>query len=327
VDRQDRERLERKLDLDRSSLRSAYSRLASILRPAAVHAAGLHESSDPLLAACLLVGQSQGIPLRTRADAPVGGKLEDRLAQICTSSRVRSRRVILRDDWWRRDNGPLVGFLALDSDPAIKRPVALLPVSARAYEMVDPEAGTRVRVDAAVAESLSGDAHMFYPPFPERPLTRGDLLRATFAGRRDDLLTILLMGACGGLLGMLVPVLTGQLFGSIIPGADRGQLLQITLGLIVAALSGTVFQLTRSLAVLRLGGRADGRVQSAVWDRLLSLPVDIPRLFLGQRRAENFGLRRLTGRIPAHRTALRVRLHGIRTDTRARFCEKMTSFG
>ncbi|HEY0554640.1 MAG TPA: hypothetical protein VGG20_10250, partial [Thermoanaerobaculia bacterium] len=172
VERQDRERLERRFDLDRASLRGAYARLASVLLPTDGAGAPFQAGpgSDPLLAACILVGQAQGIPVRARADASAGGKLEERLTQICTASRVRSRRVILRDDWWRRDNGPLVGFLTLDSDPKSKRPVALLPVSARAYEMVDHEAGTRIRVDAAVAESLSGDAHMFYPPFPERPL-------------------------------------------------------------------------------------------------------------------------------------------------------------
>ncbi|HTG33396.1 MAG TPA: NHLP bacteriocin export ABC transporter permease/ATPase subunit [Thermoanaerobaculia bacterium] len=279
VERQDRERLERRLDLDRSSLRGAYARLASVLLPADGAGAGLQAGSDPLLAACALVGQAQGIAIRARADAPAGGKLEDRLTQICAASRVRSRRVILRDDWWRRDNGPLVGFLSLDSEQKNKRPVALLPVSSRAYEMVDPESGARVRVDATVAESLSGDAHMFYPPLPERPLTKGDLLRATFAGRRDDILTILFMGAAGGLLGMLVPILTGQLFGNVIPGADRSQLVQITLALVVAALSGSIFQLTRSIAVLRLGGKADGRMQAAVWDRLLSLPVTFFRRY------------------------------------------------
>jgi NHLM bacteriocin system ABC transporter ATP-binding protein len=278
VEQQDRERLERRLDLDRASLRSAYARLASILRPVD-GAGGAHEDADPLLAVCALVGQSQGIAIRARPDAPSGGKLEDRLLRICADSRVRSRRVILREDWWRRDNGPLVAFRALDGDQKIKRPVALLPVSARAYEMVDPAEGTRVRVDAAVAEGLSGDAHMFYPPLPERPVTRGDLLRTALAGRRDDLLIIVLMGAGGGLLGMLVPILTGQLFGSVIPGAARGQLLQITLALIVAALAGAVFQLTRSIAVLRIGGKADGRVQSAVWDRLLSLPVTFFRRY------------------------------------------------
>ncbi len=271
LERQDRERLERRLDLDRASLRSAYSRLASILLPA--DGAGPHQHADPLLAACALAGRAQGIAFRAEADTLAGGKLEDRLVRICAVSRVRSRRVILREDWWRRDNGPLVAFRALDPEQKVKRPVALLPLSSRSYELVDPVDGSRTRVDAAVAEGLSGDAHMFYPPLPERPVGKGDLLRATLAGRRKDLLVILLMGAGGGLLGMLVPILTGQLFGGVIPGAERGQLAQITLALIVAALAGAVFQLTRSIAVLRISGKADSGVQSAVWDRLLSLPA------------------------------------------------------
>src|SRR6185369_13430976 len=129
------------------------------------------------------------------------------------------------------------------------------------------------------AEALSGDAFMFYPPLPERLITKGDLLRSALGGRRRDVLTILLMGAGGGLLGMLVPILTGQIFGSVIPGAERGQLLQIILALLVAALGGAVFQLTRSIAVLRISGKADSSVQAAVWDRLLSLPVTFFRRY------------------------------------------------
>ena len=148
--------------------------------------------------------------------------------------------MILRGDWWRRDNGPLVGFLVLDPEQKIKRPVALLPASAASatrWSIRRPERG--VRVDAAVAESLSGDAHMFYPPLPgaaAHPPGPAALGASPAAGATS--LTILLMGACGGLLGMLVPILTGELFGSIIPGAYRGQLLQITLALIVARCRG-----------------------------------------------------------------------------------------
>src|SRR6185369_10990167 len=194
-------------------------------------------------------------------------------------ARVRTRRVILRADWWTRDNGPLVAFRALDPEQKIKSPVALLPLSTHSYELVDPADGSRTRVDAAVAEALSGDAFMFYPPLPERLITKGDLLRSALGGRRRDVLTILLMGAGGGLLGMLVPILTGQIFGSVIPGAERGQLLQIILALLVAALGGAVFQLTRSIAVLRISGKADSSVQAAVWDRLLSLPVTFFRRY------------------------------------------------
>jgi NHLM bacteriocin system ABC transporter ATP-binding protein len=277
-ERQERERLGRKVDLDRATLRGAYARLASVLRPQALDGARMEETTDPLVAACRLVGQAQGIAIRTLPEEPGGARQGDLLTRICEASRVRSRRVILRDDWWRRDNGPVVAFRTLDEERKVRRPVALLPTSSRSYELVDPVEGTREPVDAAVSESLSGEGYMLYPPLPERPVGKGDLLRMVFRDRhREDFGTILLMGICGGLLGLFVPILTGQVFGSVIPAADRSQLGQITLALIVSALAAAAFQVTRSVAVLRLGGKVDGTVQAAVWDRLLALPASFFR--------------------------------------------------
>jgi NHLM bacteriocin system ABC transporter ATP-binding protein len=278
-ERLDRERLGRKRDLDRSVLRGAYARLGSVLEASLPAGAVLAAESSPILAAVRLVGKAQGIEIRDRPEGQPAGKQGDLLSQICNASRIRSRRVILRDDWWRRDNGPLVAFQNLEDDPKARRPVALLPTSPRSYVLADPVAGTRVPVDATVAETLSGDAHMLYPSLPARPVRMGDLVRMAFTGRRRDLATILLMGLAGGLLGLLVPILTGQVFGSVIPGADRSQLLQITLALIVTSVAGAIFQVIRSLAVLRLGGKVDGAVQSAVWDRLLALPATFFRRF------------------------------------------------
>ncbi|HSS50325.1 MAG TPA: hypothetical protein VLX28_15415, partial [Thermoanaerobaculia bacterium] len=245
----ERERLEHKRDLDRSVLRGAYARLTSILSASPPAGAGLAAEPSPLLAAVRLAGKAQGIEIRDRPEGQPAGKQGDLLAQICNASRIRSRRVILRDDWWRRDNGPLVAFQIPEDDPKARRPVALLPTSPQSYVLADPIAGTRVPVDEAVSATLSGDAHMLYPSLPARPVEMGDLARMAFTGRRRDLATILLMGLAGGLLGLLVPVLTGQVFGSVIPGADRGQLLQITLALIVTSVAGAIFQVIRSLAV------------------------------------------------------------------------------
>ncbi len=275
----ERERLGRKVDLDRSTLGGAYARLAAVLQPLSRNGTAIAVANDPLLAAAQLAGQAQDLAIRSLPEWQQGARQGDRLAQICAASRVRSRLVILRDDWWRRDNGPLIAFRFLDAEQKVRRPVALLPASARSYEMVDPVEGTRTPVDTAVAETLSGDAHMLYPSLPERPVHRGDILRMAFKGRRRDVLTILLMGAAGGFLGLLLPILTGQVFGNVIPSADRGQLGQIAAALIVSALAAAVFQVTRSIAVLRLGGKADGALQAAVWDRLLSLPVSFFRRY------------------------------------------------
>jgi ATP-binding cassette subfamily C protein len=291
AEHRERERLDRKVELDRSTLRGAYARLASVMQPSAQAVGSLDDAPDPLLAAARLVGAAQGLSIRRPPEWQVERQEGDRLTQVCAASRVRSRRVILRGDWWRRDNGPLIGFRILDTEQKERRPVALLPTATRSYEMVDPVAQTRTPVDAALAEALSGDAHMLYPPLPERVVTRMDLLRLGLQGCRGDLLTVLLMGAAGGLLGMLLPILTSQVFGDVIPGADRGQLGQITLALIASAFGGAVFQLTRSIAVLRVGGKADGSLQSAVWDRLLSLPVTFFRRFtVGDLASRSLGI-------------------------------------
>ena len=73
--------------------------------------------------------------------------------------------VALSQDWWRHDNGPLLGYTH-DA-----RPVALLTSGARGYRMVDPVAGTTTPVSAAVAATLSPKGYMFYRPFPNVAMT------------------------------------------------------------------------------------------------------------------------------------------------------------
>jgi len=280
ADRAGRERLDRRAELDRRLLAGAYGQLASVLIP--VERQQLALAADvPLLAACRLVGQAQGVAFRDPAAAAGGGR-GDPLAAICTVSRVQRRRVILRDDWWRHDNGPLLGYLTAEGDAGARRPVALLPAGPGRYELVDPGGEAperRTPVDARLADRLAGDAVMFYAPLPDRPLHKADLFAFALRGRRRDLATILAMGVGGGLLALLLPIVTGQVFGEIIPGADRSRLLAMTLALVASAVAAAAFQVTRSIAVLRLGGRIDGSLQSAVWERLLSLPVSFFRRF------------------------------------------------
>ena len=274
----ERDRLERKAGLDRLAVQGAYSRLAAVLAQEAPHQVEPVDD-DALLAAFRLVGATQGFEVRRPPEMRSSLKQGSRLVELCSTSRIRYRRAILRGEWWRQDGGPLLAFRVLDAERKVNRPVALLPTSARSYVLADPVERTRIPVDDAVAESLSGDAYLFYSPLPERPVTRKDLLRAALRDRKDDLWTLLLMGVAGGLLGLLLPVLTGQIFGTAIPSADRSRLWQMTAALIVSAFAAAAFQITRSIAVLRLGGKFDGNVQAAVWDRLLALPVGFFRRF------------------------------------------------
>lgn len=293
----ERRRLAKREELDRGTMRTAYARLVSVLEPTAGPDVEAEDRRDPVVAACRLVGEHLGVEIQVPR-AGEATKKKNRLALIASASRLRSRQVLLRGEWWKRDNGPLVGFRvipAADEDGDDEhRPVALLPTSPRSYDLVDAVTRERLPVDAELASELTGEARMFYPPLPERPLTAKDLLAATVKAGRKDLTMVMLMGAGGGILALLVPILTGKIFGEVIPGADRGQLLQMTLALVVGALAAAIFQITRSIAVLRLSGRVDGRVQAAVWDRLLALPVSFFRRFsVGDLTTRSLGVDRI----------------------------------
>ena len=281
----DRRNLEQRRDLDQQTLSAAHARLASVLGDVRASKISVGEAAQvPFFTACQLVARHQGIELRSlpsdaQSDLQTGDP-EHLIQRIGDASRVRYRRILLRDTWWRQDVGPIVAFHLQTSPPEepggepelTSRPVALLPTSPSSYEMFDTATQARTPVDDEVAESLSPDGYVFYPALPERPVRFPDLVRLAFQGRRRELLSILLMGLGGGVLALFTPLVTEQLFGRVIPSADRSQLLEMILALVVAALGATAFQVTRSIAVLRLTGKIDGSLQAAVWDRLLSLP-------------------------------------------------------
>ncbi|MTJ83695.1 MAG: NHLP bacteriocin export ABC transporter permease/ATPase subunit [Telmatospirillum sp.] len=226
-------------------------------------------SDDALFLCCRLVGRALSAEIsapaaakRRRAEeAPV--TIED----IASASRMRIRRVALRDQWWRAENGPMVGFLAEQ-----EQPVALLQRSPGTMVLHDPVSGEETVITEAVADSLAPMAYTFYAGFPERQATAADLLRLCLRYCRRDLLLLFLTGAVGGIVSMSIPVATGYVFDEIIPGHQLSQLFQVAIAIAIAAWTATVFEFARSLSQLRIEGRIAGVVQAALMDRLLRLP-------------------------------------------------------
>lgn len=228
-------------------------------------AANSQVTSDGLFLACQKIGAAVGVDFKPAARDQADGDRARSVDLIAKATSVRYRRVLLRSDWWRRDNGPLLGFVQKTS-----RPVAILP-GARGYRVYDPVSGRSVRLDDT--SWLEPFAYSFYRPFPLKKLTSRDLLMFAFRAVKTDFLMIILMGIAGSLSSLAIPVVTGLIFDSVIPGADRGQLLQLTVFLLVAATATAMFSLVRSFAVIRMEGRIDSVAQPAMWDRVLRLPV------------------------------------------------------
>jgi NHLM bacteriocin system ABC transporter ATP-binding protein len=273
------ERMRQRAAARSAGLRQTCVHLAATLQPgrASAEQATQQMSADTadeaLLAAARLVGDALAVTVRAPAAHQGAASPRDPLAAILRASRLRARRVALRDDWWRDDCGPLLGSIAAD-----KHAVALLP-SADGYRIHDPMFGTVQRATAESAAKLAPFAHAFYRPFPDVAIGVRELLTFGIRGCSSDLTLLFLMGVGGALLGMVPAIATGMLFNSVIPGAQKSQLVQLTVVLVACALATALCNLQRGIAFLRVQGRMGNQIQAAVWDRLLSVPLAFFRPF------------------------------------------------
>ena len=270
----ERERLEQRKEQDRMLAQKAYQSLASVLESDKRRSFPDSDTRDPLHLACQIIGEAQGIAFAAPPPQQPA-QYRDPVAAIARASRIRYRQVLLKGEWWKEDGGPLLAFMKEDA-----RPVALIPASPGRYMLYDPVAGTRTAVGAEAASRLQPEAYCFYRSFPAKKLNWLDLVKFGIAsGVKRDLLMVVIVGLAGGLLNLATPLATGILFDAIIPESLRSQLFHMTAILTVSALAVFLFELTRAVAVLRLEGRMDHAIQSAVWDRLLGLPVPFFRQF------------------------------------------------
>ena len=188
---------------------------------------------------------------------------------VAANYRLRVRPALLQGAWWREDGGPFFAFLCGSGEP-----VALLPVTSRSYRMFRARNAKGVVVNEAIARGIDPRAYSPYAPF--EPGAVGLRQLARFGLRqfwRRDLWFTVFAGAAGGVLGLAAPLASGILFDYIVPARQTGQLVWIILLLALAGFTAFVFQVARSYALLRMEGKLDFGLESALWDRLLNLPV------------------------------------------------------
>lgn len=267
-------RLQEKADDNRRFLTNAISKLAALMQDG--QTAGIQETSgDPLLDACRFIGRKMNIKIMA---PPLNSDIEEtnwQLDDIARASRIRTREVALQGEWYKQDNGPILGYMEEDN-----RPVALIPVSPAKYILHDFALSINKVVDRETAAQIKYLGFIFYRPLEDKKITLRDLLSFGFQSCwKRDLVALILMGVLGGVLGTAIPLATGIVFDSIIPSGESGQLLQIAFFLGASSMAAMLFQFTRSLAILRLEGKMDRTLQAAVWDRLLSLPVPFFKQF------------------------------------------------
>ncbi|WP_172677051.1 ABC transporter transmembrane domain-containing protein [Salidesulfovibrio brasiliensis] len=249
--------------------RGGLLKLASIM-DSSIEASGIHDTENNLVRACSVVARKLGVDF-SQLPTPVSGNTVEEVAE---SANMRARRVLLRQGWHKQDGGPLVGFLGKN-----KQPVALLPVSARSYSLHIPETGETTPVTKELLEELEPVAYTFYRPLPDKKLGMRDILTFGLRGCRKDLAWVAGLGATIGLIGLVTPLLTRTIFNDVIPGADKDRLMQIVAILIGFTMTSLLFEAAKSISMLRAKVRADHNLETAIWERLLRLPVSFFRKY------------------------------------------------
>lgn len=248
---------------DRQVSEAALGEMVAVLQP---QSAEFFQEGTSLLVAAGAVGRALGITVCPPARSEDLQRVKDPLDAIARASGFRTRKTILAGKWWQQDNGPLLAYTDQE-----QQPVALLLGSNRSYELFDPVARTRIRVDDRVAANVAPEAYMFYRPLPAKIASALDLFKFGVKGYAKDLLFVIVTGVVATLLGMVTPQATSILIDNAIPDSDRGLVMQIGLALFAVAIGKSAFELARGVLTLRVESAANAALQPAVWDKLLGL--------------------------------------------------------
>ncbi|GAA6619529.1 NHLP bacteriocin export ABC transporter permease/ATPase subunit [Scytonema sp. NUACC26] len=249
--------------LNRQVVGSALSKLAAVLQPQ--QETTFFQSGTPLLVAAGAVARAMGITINPPAQSEDLSRVEDPVEALARSNQIRTRRVVLEDNWWLHEHGPLLAYTQEEN-----LTVALLPAGNR-YILFDPITQTRTVVNRVVAATLATEAYQFYRPLPNIVNNVIQLFQFGVKGYQKDIILVLATGIVASGLGMVVPQATALLIDNAIPDSDRGLLGQIGLALFALLVGRTAFAMSQGIISLRIENVADSALQPAIWDRLLRL--------------------------------------------------------
>ena len=265
-----------KWNKDAELLSSSLQNIKGIVKPEG-HGENIESivSGNSILRACNIIGKREGFEfIAPKFISDYENNSTGKLEGICRTSKVRLRKVILRGEWWKEQNGNLLAF-----DKNSKEPIALLQSDVKGYQYQSADMRVPVDVEDDLLERLDAVAYMFLYAF-DQPMSKiSKLWSFGIRGLKKDAFFILLAAFSGSLLALLTPVLSGILFDDVIPNADRSFLLEIVLIMCVIGVVKTLLQLIRGVFILRVETKSNINIQAGLMDHLLRLPVTFFRSY------------------------------------------------
>jgi NHLM bacteriocin system ABC transporter ATP-binding protein len=251
---------------DQLAIETSVAAIAAVATPVARATDLTVPGLDPLAAALHRIGRHVGFAVASLPPEREGMALEEKFWWLIRESHLRVREVTLRSDTWQRDGVPLLVFTQ-EGD----RPCVALPDAGRRWQLVDPVTAERRSLTGESAANLRPRGFMIYRALPEA-LTPWRIARFTFTGSRRDIRRVVGLSASVAVLGLITPIATKVVVDEIIPHAELQYLAQMIIVLVAVALGTALFELARSIALVRVEGRGSIQLQAGIWDRIMRLP-------------------------------------------------------
>ena len=204
------------------------------------------------------------------------------LQKLAKDNTIRVREVVLRDRWYKEDNGHLLAFYKSDGEISLTsetqenlHPVALIKNLERSgYIMYDPVDGSETPVTKKNVKQIHPMACMIYRAMNEDKITLKSVCKFVFMDIKADIARFVIIGLVCTLIGLITPLITRNFIDYVIPEAAKSQAIQICILVFFCNISSMIGSLAKYFASIRMETKADSDLEAAVMDRLLKLPVD-----------------------------------------------------
>jgi ATP-binding cassette subfamily C protein len=237
------------------------------------------ESADPVRFAVAAAARFLGMEAENIAiPSDVAAKMDSvtKMRRMIKKANMQVRLASLPEGWHKKDGGVFLGYYGEKS--GAEEMVALLPQGGDRYVMVGENFRAGTAVDDKTASQIKSDAFMCYAGLPPEKLRRTDIF--TFMLRhtaKHDWTMVWIMSFVAGALPILMPLITESIFRDVIPINDRQALGTVTQVMLVSGFTTAIIGLVRSISLLRIKNYIGVAFESALWSRLLSLPVSFFR--------------------------------------------------
>lgn len=204
--------------------------------------------------------------------------------KLAKDNTVRVREVVLREKWYKEDNGHLIGFYKEEGeiDISIENDTskALIPVAliknknTSGYKIIDPTNNVEIPVTKKNAKQVYPIAMMVYKTMKEEKISIKTVCRFVLMDIKRDIARFVIIGLLCTLIGLITPLITRNFIDNVIPEAAKSLAIQICLLVFFCNISSMIGGLAKYFANMRMETKADSDLEAAVMDRLLKLPVD-----------------------------------------------------